>query len=133
MNLVGLLTYASSNRGCLPKALPPQWLVFALVLRAYSGGGRAGFSPVSQKHQAVQVIDGVLRKVKERDDRVVSHLRRTKKHADRQQPLDLLPSVKGLQFLMLSALDLRSEPLSNRVWKTQAADATRTRDGGISD
>src|SRR5215469_7049411 len=53
-SLVGLLTCASQNRSCLPKAFKPQWRR-APVLRAYSGGGRAGFSPASQNHQAANL------------------------------------------------------------------------------
>ena len=54
-SLVGLLTRASSSRSCLPRvSTPVAW--FAPVLRAYSGVGRAGFTPASQINQTRKFI-----------------------------------------------------------------------------
>jgi hypothetical protein len=47
MNLVGLLTHASSDRSCLPSAFLRQWLLRFAPPRL-QWRGRAGFSPASQ-------------------------------------------------------------------------------------
>jgi hypothetical protein len=47
MNLVGLLTHASSDRSCLPNAFLRQWLLRFAPPRS-QWRGRAGFSPASQ-------------------------------------------------------------------------------------
>jgi len=62
-DLVGLLTCASPNRNCLPKAFMPQWLDCS-DSRRLQWRGRAGFSPASQIHQAHRVISRGQPKVK---------------------------------------------------------------------
>jgi len=47
MNLVGLLTHASSDQSCLPSAFLHQWL-FRFAPPRLQWRGRAGFSPASQ-------------------------------------------------------------------------------------
>ena len=54
-SLVGLLTRASSTRSSLPRVLTPVAFV-APALRAYSGVGRAGFTPASQINQTSKLI-----------------------------------------------------------------------------
>jgi hypothetical protein len=54
-SLAGLLTRASSTRSSLPRVLTPVAFV-APALRAYSGVGRAGFTPASQINQTGKFI-----------------------------------------------------------------------------